>query len=395
MSHPPSADAESVLVDFFYAQPVGHAVEALHHAYAVHAADRTREVSVLLNAATPTELGDCCPWLTAVHPVRAPFLAPAPQAAASLASVPRQWDWVLDDPRRHQPLQLDLFPGMRDHYSAADVAFTARRGRRPLGAVPPSRSRHQPFRLELPAPAVAAASDLARTLTRPGAPLLALMPAGSSPASHYPSAASWVTVLDGLARALPRARVLLVGRRTRDERTATSFAEADLRRLLAHPVVAGDVLDAPLLEQLAAVQRCALFLAPHTGFGMAALAVGTPWLALSGGRWFEWYFDHVPFRSVVPDTTRFPCYSQFDADTPLADDDGDGPRIPSMTRARVQEDLPRLVHAARELLAGAVSYEQCLDDYAADLLAAHGGDASGLWSFDDVLAEHLPPPRTS
>src|SRR3712207_6934575 len=47
--------------------------------------------------------------------------------------------------------------------------------------------------------------------------------------------------------------------------------------------------------------------------GMAALAVGTPWLALSGGRWFEyWANAGVPFRSVLPDPARYPGFSQFD-----------------------------------------------------------------------------------
>ena len=72
------------------------------------------------------------------------------------------------------------------------------------------------------------------------------------------------------------------------------------------------------------MQACDVFLAPHTGFGLAALAVGTPWLAISGGRWFEYYFNHVPFRSVIPDVERYPCFSQF---VPAATiDDGDGGR---------------------------------------------------------------------
>ena len=37
------------------------------------------------------------------------------------------------------------------------------------------------------------------------------------------------------------------------------------------------------------------------GLGLAALAVGTPWLAISGGRWFEYFFNRVPFRSIIVD----------------------------------------------------------------------------------------------
>ena len=44
-----------------------------------------------------------------------------------------------------------------------------------------------------------------------------------------------------------------------------------------------------------------------------------------------------------------------------------------MTRARIREDLDRIVAAARELLAGSVTYEQSLRDYFPALVAAHGG----------------------
>ncbi|RJK97510.1 hypothetical protein [Vallicoccus soli] len=379
-------DGATVLVDFFYAQPVGHAVEALHHALAVQRADPSRRVSVLLNAATPVELASCCPWLDRAYAVRSPFLEPAPDALAALAHVPRDWDWVLDDPRRHQPVQRESFAGMVDHYAASDAWLRPREGRRPLGYPPPSRSRHEPLRLELPAAARAAAAG---RLPGRGGPLVALLPAGSGPAAQYPSARSWGLVLDALREALPGLGVVLVGRRVRDERTSTGMPAADLARLAAHPAVVADVLDVPLLEQLAAVQRCGLLLSPHSGFGMAAMAVGTPWLTLSGGRWFEWWFDHVPFRSVVPDVRRFPAYSQFGAEATVPDGDG-GERVPSMVRERVQADLHRVVAAADELLRGAVPYERCLDDYVRDLVAAHGGDASALWSFDDVHREHLP-----
>ena len=126
-----------------------------------------------------------------------------------------------------------------------------------------------------------------------------------------------------------------------------------------------------------------MFLAPHTGFGMAALAVGTPWLALSGGRWFEFFFNRVPFRSIIADLERYPSFTQF-ALAPVVRDSGGEPRAPSMTRARIEQDLDRIVAAARELLAGSVTYEQCLRDYFPALVAAQGGDPGAIWSIDGV-----------
>jgi hypothetical protein len=91
---------------------------------------------------------------------------------------------------------------------------------------------------------------------------------------------------------------------------------------------------------------------------------------------------------VLPDTRKYPAFSQFDPADVVDDGDG-GPRTPSMTRARVREDLDRLVAGARELLAGELGYEQALREYVRDLVAAHGGDASALWSIDGVHTAYL------
>ena len=49
---------ERVLVNFFYAPPVGHAVEALHYCLGHHAADPEREVAVTLHADTAVRLAE-------------------------------------------------------------------------------------------------------------------------------------------------------------------------------------------------------------------------------------------------------------------------------------------------------------------------------------------------
>lgn len=60
-----------------------------------------------------------------------------------------------------------------------------------------------------------------------------------------------------------------------------------------------------------------------------------------------------------------------------------------MTRARVREDLDRLVAGARELLAGELTYERALREYFRDLHAARAGDTSVIWSIDNVHAGYL------
>ena len=128
---------ERVLANFFYAQPVGHAVEALHYCLGHHAADPEREIAVALNADTAVGLAGYCPFVSASYAIEHPFVDPGVDSLARLAHVPREWDWVLDDFRRWQDVQLALFPGMRDYYAASDEHLVARHGRSVVGAARP------------------------------------------------------------------------------------------------------------------------------------------------------------------------------------------------------------------------------------------------------------------
>lgn len=379
---------ERVLVNFFYAHAVGHAVEALHYCLGHHVADPSREIALTLNAATATELAGFCPFLNRAYAVEHPLLEPCADSAARQSAIPRRWDWVLDDFRRHQAFQLEAFPGLRDYYATSDRLLTAACGRTVVGSDPPGYAPHQQLRFTLPAPARASA---ARRLAErdAGTARIAVMPAGSSDRSLYPSVGSWLMILDALADAFGDVQIALVGRSARDARTSTSLRPDELVQLLGHRSRPLNCFDLDVAQQLAVVEACDLFLAPHTGFGLAALAVATPWLALSGGRWFEYFFNRVPFRSIIPDVERYPSFTQFAPGQTVADGD-EGPRTPSMTRARIGDDLGRIVAAAADLVRESLSYEQALREYFSALLAAHGGDAGAIWSIDGVHLAYIP-----
>lgn len=380
---------ERVLVNFFYAHNVGHAVEALHYCLGHYLADPSREICVALNATTPVEIATFCPFVSQTFAVDHPLLEPCPDSAARQCVIPRRWDWVLDDFRRRQAVQLEMFPGLRDYYSTSDRLLTASTGRTPVASNAPGYVPHQQLRLELPATARASARQRLSAYTDgTAASRVALMPAGSADRALYPSTSSWLLILDALSEAFPGVEIALIGKHNRDGRTTTSLDEVELGELLKHPCGPIGCFGCEFAEQLAVIEASDLFLAPHTGFGLAALAVGTPWLALSGGRWFEYFFNRVPFRSIIPDTERYPCFTQFDPAATL--DDGDeGTRTPSMSNARVREDLGRLIAAADELLCGSVTYERALQDYFTDLVAAHAGERSAIWSIDNVHLDYL------
>jgi hypothetical protein len=319
------------------------------------------------------ELAGCCPFVENVYPVGyTDFLGRAGDADAALADVPREWDYVVDDQRSRQPAQLE-FEGMRRYYQAAHRHFRARVHHGTAGAEPPAYRPHGQLRLDLPT-----------KRERPGTVAIAVLPAGSSEPSRYPSAASWRLILDALRDAFPAAVFCFVGKLERDARTSTSWTREDFESL-------GDgvwAVDEPLLDQLALVEACDLFLSPHTGFGCAAVSVGTPWLTVSGGPWHEWLFNGVPFHSVIPDTRRYPAFTQMDEPPPHVDDDGE-PRTPSMTRVRIEEDLPELVEAARALVEKQVSNEDALRSHFERLLEAYGGDRSRVFSFDGIDSQYI------
>jgi hypothetical protein len=391
-----------LLVNFWEANPVGHVVEGLRHALGYHAADPSLPVSILLNSAAPHELAGMCGFLRHRYAVAAPP-APAGDPAGPLRGVPRRWEHVRDNPRRAYPPHRDAVPGFAAYYEASDRWFTATGSHGLIyDARPPAYLPHQSLRLELPAGARTAAG---RAFAAAGAdraaggdpaaggdsgggggpPRVAVLPAGSGERWLYPSVPSWQLVLRGLRARLPTVRFVLVGKTVADGRTSTSFAAGELARVKAAcgPRVV-DLVDRPLAEQLAAVEACDVFVSPHTGFGMAVLCVGTPWLSLSGGRWPEFFFNGVPFHSVLPDPRRYPWLTQ-GADPPSRpDDDGSGIRTVSMTHRRFDEDLPEIVDAAAALIGRRWSYEECLAGYFPRLVAAHGGDAARIWSVDDI-----------
>jgi ADP-heptose:LPS heptosyltransferase len=381
-----------MLVNFFEAHNVGRVIEALHYCLGHHKANPESRLSVLLNALAPTELAKLCPFVESVYPVELPgypedtSLLSEADCLAALRDVPKEWDYVLDNPRRRVEAHLQAVPGFACYYEASDRHFRARRARVPVGYDPPGYVPRGHLRLKPPRENRLRARDLVFL----GRPRIAVLPGGSSERWLYPSTSSWEVILEALARRFPEASFCLIGKLGADGRTATSIGESDVRRLRdARPRMA-DLFDIPLLDQLAAVEACDVFVSPHSGFGMAALAVGTPWLTISGGRWPEYFFNGVPFYSLLPDTGRFPPYSQF-GELPVLeeDEDGEGPRTPTMSRERILADLDELLQAIEALVEGRLGYREALRGYFERFLRLHSGDKSTIFSIDNVHSEFV------
>jgi hypothetical protein len=371
------AVSDRLLVNFVYCQQIGHVVEALHYANGYHAAYPSRRISVTLIENTATELTRYADFVEETYPVPVDIFDGTADHSAALAGMPSEWDAVVSDFRGADPAQRAIFPGLASWFDASTAYFSGQKGfagfRKP---VPYSPGEH--WRL---------AVEPDHTRFAGEGPRIAILPAGSAPRSFYPSVASWELVLDALALRFPAATFCLVGKLRADARTSTSITRAELDRMLAVTPNSIDLVDEPLTAQLAAVAACDVLVSPHSGFGMIALAAGTPWLTIGGNRWPEYFFNGVPFHTVIPDVSRFPCYTMMTADPPMVDDDGE--RSPSMSRTRLEADLDEIVAGTADLVAGRVDYATALKDHATRMLSIVGGDPAHLWSIDNVLAESL------
>lgn len=384
--------SETLLVNYWYAHPVGHALEGMRYALGYKAANPELRVSLLLNDASAVELARLCPFLDALYAVPfSDFEQLHNDPVPALAEVPRVWDWVVENHRVHESSHAS-FRGFCAFYDAARAHLQPQHPLGVAGGAPPAYAPHQQLHLELPREARNAAA--ARIGKRRHA--IAVILAGNSSAPHlYPSAASWELILRALARRYPEAALLLLGKRQSDGRTTSRIAEADLERLLAAVPATVDCFDRPLLEQVALIEASDLLVSPHTGFSFVASTVGTPWLAISGGDWHEYFFNGVPVYSLLPDPDRYPLFAwgQGGSDPRWVireDEDGEGPRTPSMSIGRIREDLPELIHASELLTEKRLSYEECLAGYFPRLLAAYNGDRGRTFSFDNIGEQFLP-----
>lgn len=388
-----------ILLNYVYYSPVGHVVEALRYARGLHEANRGSEVHVALPDATAWELCDGCPWIARTY--RIDLAGPEPGGRA-IPPLPREWDYILDNNlirletgqpapagRAGKPGKLIRPDGhgcapigpreraMLAYYDRSDAELAARRGRGvlyPSVAVPPGL-RYVPgarVRLEVPETSRAFARRYAHAgPAGPGGPVgragprICVLLAGSAGARMYPSAATWIDIIAALRARFPEARFYLTGVRSpaRGQTATVAYSDTELSQILSSDDQITDCYDIGLWHQVALMESCDLLLSPHTGFAFLALCVGTPWLAISGGNWPEYFFNDVPFYSVLPDNPDYPYVGGIDAF------DG-GPRIPCMRPERLRAKIPELVDGAAFLLDPGCTYAQAWRRHRANISRA-------------------------
>jgi len=312
-------------------------------------------ISLVLNEATPAELAELCPWVDKVY--RVPVAGEETSFDRALQQIPTDWDYLIGDPRLRPPTDGNGPPFQRFHMELErHVTVRIASGFAEDHTLPFKRPGRVSIRPPQPTGVV---RDLIEGLDDRQAGVAVLLAGGSFPPSFWPSKDSWGDILRAVARSHPLVRFFLIGNNRPDNpHLKTQFPPDDAAALLAEGLAITDCRDIDLLGQLAIIESCRLFVSPHTGFAYGALAVGTPWLTISGGRWKEYFFNGVPFYSVLPDPERYPAFDECAA-IPVTDVDG-SLRIPSMKRQRFVESSHEITEASAMLIERRLDYETCL-----------------------------------
>lgn len=372
----------TMLLNYVYYNPTGHAAEALKLARGFQAANPGLDVHVALAKRTTWELATAVDWLAGVHPIdAAAFIGASPaQAETLLANLPREWDylvvndWILEDTAGQASLhgeELELV----SYLNAAQAYFVGRRGTAVADYTPHDWLHQLPgLSYDITAQVRVRVPDDARAWVRQRFPLdgpsACVLLGGSSGPAHYPSARTWVRILRALRRAMPHLTLYLTGVTPRAGRGTghTSTAAYDDRAV--HQILDAvpglvNAYDLGLWRQLALVERAGFFLSPHTGFGFLAPCVGTPWLTLSGGRFHEIFYNQTPFFRVLPHNPHFPYGHRLGIGHSAR-----RPRVPCMRPERLEKRIGDVVEGARLLLDPSFSFQDALERYRQEAIRA-------------------------
>jgi hypothetical protein len=304
---------KSLLLNWVYYPPVGHAVEAFKIAKGFNEANPDMDVHVLLNSQTTVELAQACSWVTRAYPIDLDEVSATRSSAACLRPIPKIWDFIVND---HRPT-TSPFPfadSLRIFHDLAETHFSARVWRGGQHEIAkdggPRYKSNATIRLRIPE----SANSFLRSLPN-AAPKFCIVLGGSSHEAIYPDLSRWIQVIAALSSTWPSARFFVTGKSVSDGRSSTlAFSKDDLATLFGRFENSVDCYDIGLWNQLALLHFCDALIAPHTGFAFLAPCVGTPWVTISGVRWPECFFNDVPFYSVLPECRHYPCWADMKED---------------------------------------------------------------------------------
>jgi hypothetical protein len=352
---------KKLLLNWVYYPPVGHAVEALKLAKGYSLANKNLDVYLLLNADTPTELADACPWIKKTYAISTEEVSRDGKKAKCLQKIPKNWDYVSHDNRAgrlvkgNDRIELVKTQEVIQKIFVAKVAngYVEQSGDYQESILPVA---HNP-KITLLIPAKA--KEFAKKFKHRG-PAIMIMLGGAKGLRQSPSVEMWLKICLALEKAIPNLKIYFTGVTKSDHhRTFTKdFTLDDVNFLIKNLKNAESAYNIGLWNQIALMKKCDIFLSPHTGFAFLAPLVDTPWLEIATCRWPLYFLNDVPFYSVLPKCNSYPSLDDRtkECDRLLRE----GKSVACVADDLVEKKIPEIVKGAKLLLDKSFTYDKAI-----------------------------------
>lgn len=368
-----------MLINWVYYRPVGHALEGLKVAKDYFEADKNLKISVLLNSEMPYEIGTLCPWVDKVYIADVKDLAVHGLDAKCLTKIPADWDFVVSDDRLTHSLnsyseELKTANQVILKYLQARI-WNGNRFSPPCENPPPikydSRMRFSP-------------QKHAKKITeryKHSSLKICILPAGSNADRIYPETNWWIKMMESVTQVFPDVRFYMTGAKNKEGNRSESytFSEGDIGLIMKEVENVENCFDIGILNQIALLKYCDILISPHSGFSFLASCVNTPWLAISGARWPEYFYNHIKFFNVLPVCKKYPCYTGMK--TECITEMKNGNPVICMSRKELDGKIPEIIDGIKKLSDTSFNYQNSIELYKKRVLKS-GFPLENFWTFD-------------
>jgi hypothetical protein len=368
---------KKLLLNYVYWPPVGHVLEAAKYAKGFYDANNNLEISVLLNKDSPNEMIKLCPWIKKTYSID------LSDSSKGLAKIPKKWDYVVIDKRARDFYSMsselkgfhqDFFEKVNAKLWKGYTNFWKVGEKSPLKYIPNSKVALK----QGPKPRDFMKKKLKSKKN------ICIMLGGSGGPGKYPSIESWIYILKELKENFPKYDLILTGvLKNNSGRTFTkSYGSKEIGKLKKEIPEIKDMYNIGLMNQVALVEACDLFISPHTGFGFIAPLVDTPWLAISGSNWPEYFLNDVSFYSAMDGLKHYPGYCFLNQ--PTKDQKERLRRYFGFDNETMKKRSKDILFGAKILLNEKISYEQSVKVHLKNL-KKFKFKLSSFFFFDDAI----------
>jgi len=371
--------AKTLLVNWVYYRPVGHALEGLKVARDYFEVNRDFRISVLLNSEMPYEIGALCPWIDKVYIAHVKELAECGMSAKCLRKIPAKWDFIVSDDRLVHSTD-SYSEELKSANQTINNYLQARiwKGNRlfPQGENMPLIRFDTEMRFNIPENVKKFTAKYSHQGLK-----IAVLPVGSNADLIYPEASWWVKMIKSLTVNFPNVWFYLTGAKNKNGNRSESytFTENDLNLIFNETENVENCFDIGILNQIALLEYCDLLISPHSGFAFLASCVNTPWLTISGARWPEYFFNHIKFYSVLPSCKKYPCYTGMKIK--CIDEMKNGNPVICMSTKNLNKKISEIITGIKKLEDENFTYQDSIELYRNKVLKS-GFPLENFWTFD-------------